>query len=145
MRLHNEDGISLRISAALEIDLSDCVSGNESDRSSNYTKEQYHSGLAMKTMKLMAALVLFAVTGIGCTKGNLRGSFEISRDGKTYLTVADDNGGQCGPLKVDGKVWPHRIGEAGLIEPGHHRISCGGEIQFDIPNGVSFKFDYWGP
>jgi hypothetical protein len=82
---------------------------------------------------------------MGCSDGHLRGSVEKSSDGKTYLVVADNNGGQCGPLKVDGKVWAHRINEAGLIEPGIHTIECGGEISFAIPAGVVFKFDYWGP
>jgi len=57
----------------------------------------------------------------------------------------DDNGGKCGPIKVDGKVWSYSIGQAGRVEPGIHTIECGGSIQFDIPEGVLFKFDYWGP
>jgi len=43
------------------------------------------------------------------------------------------------------KIWSHSIGEAGLITPGHHKIQCGGWIEFDIPEGVVFHFDYWGP
>jgi hypothetical protein len=39
-------------------------------------------------------------------------------DGYTYLAVMDDNSGKCGPIKVDGKVWPFSIGQAGRIEPG---------------------------
>jgi hypothetical protein len=59
----------------------------------------------------------------------------------------DDNGGGCGPIKVDGKVWLFSIGRAGRIEPGSHTIECGcgGSIKFEIPKGVLFKFDYWGP
>jgi len=57
----------------------------------------------------------------------------------------DDNGGQCGPLKVDGQLWPHSIGEVVPFQPGKHTISCGAEITFTIPAGVTFKFDYWGP
>ena len=99
-----------------------------------------------KVMDRLIAVLFIAVLGcVGCGKSNLRGTFEASRDGKTYLAVIDDNGGHCGPIRVDGKPWPHPIGEAGHIDPGHHRISCGGEIEFDIPRGVVFKFDYWGP
>jgi hypothetical protein len=80
-----------------------------------------------------------------CDDGHLRGSVVPSKDGGTYLAVVDDNGGHCGPLLLDGRPWPHAIGEPGLVQPGHHRIQCGGEIDFDIPRGVVFNFDYWGP
>jgi len=81
---------------------------------------------------------------VGCSR-DLRGSFAPSKDGKTYLAVVDDNGGHCGPIKIDGKIWPHPVGHAGRINPGHHTIECGGEIGFDIRPGVLFKFTYWGP
>lgn len=60
------------------------------------------------------------------------------------LAVADHNGEHCGPILLDGKVWPHRIGEAGRIEPGDHSIACGGEIQFSIPRGVVYKLQLLG-
>jgi hypothetical protein len=82
---------------------------------------------------------------VGCNHSDLRGSTTPSKDGYTYLAVVDDNGGKCGPIKVDGKVWPYSIGQAGRVESGSHTIQCGGSIQFDIPKGVVFKFDYWGP
>jgi hypothetical protein len=87
------------------------------------------------------------VSCLACNHGHseLRGSIAPSQDGKTYLAVMDDNGGHCGPIKVDGKIWPYSIGQAGRIEPGRHTIECGGDIQFDIREGVLFKFDYWGP
>ena len=86
-----------------------------------------------------------ALTASACDDGHLRGSVTPSSDGKTYLAVVDDNGGRCGPINVDGKLWTRRIGEAGPVEPGIHRIECGTEIRFTIPPGVVFKFDYWGP
>jgi hypothetical protein len=89
----------------------------------------------------VVALILCA----SCEHSTLRGTYAPSRDHKTYLAVVDDNGGRCGPIKVDGKVWPHPIGEAAPIDPGPHTIACGGEIGFDIPRGVVFKFNYWGP
>jgi hypothetical protein len=67
------------------------------------------------------------------------------KDGYTYLAVMDDNGGKCGPIKMDGKIWPYPIGQAGRVEPGSHTIECGGSIQFNVPKGILFKFDYWGP
>ena len=97
----------------------------------------------------MNRLTIFAFTMllgcVGCSTGVLRGTYKASEDRRTYLAVVDDNGGHCGPIKVDGKVWPHPIGEAGPIDPGPHTIACGGEISFDIPRGVVFKFNYWGP
>jgi hypothetical protein len=99
-----------------------------------------------ESMNRLIAVAFFAVLScVGCGKRDLRGSFEASHDGKTYLAVIDDNGGHCGPIRLDGKAWPHPIGKAGYIDPGHHTISCGGEIEFEIPSGVVFKFDYWGP
>jgi len=80
----------------------------------------------------------------GCGDGHLRGSVQPSQDGKTYLAVVDD-GGNCGGIKVDGKPWAHPIGSPGRIAPGIHTIECGGEIEFEIPAGVVFSFDYWGP
>lgn len=53
---------------------------------------------------------------------HVEGTFSPSQDHKTYLAVVDDNGGQCGPIKVDGKLWPYHIGEAGPIDPGPHTI-----------------------
>jgi hypothetical protein len=91
---------------------------------------------------IAAAVSLFCAA---CGESDLRGTFAASKDGKTYLAVTDDNGGHCGPMKVDGKMWTHPIGEPGLINPGRHTIKCGGEIGFDIRPGVVYKFNYWGP
>jgi hypothetical protein len=88
-------------------------------------------------------LILYAIGG--CDDGHLRGAVEPSDDGKTYFAIVDDNGGHCGPIKIDGEVWPLAIGQAGPIEPGNHTIECGAEISFSIPSGVVFEFDYWGP
>lgn len=90
---------------------------------------------------LLAVTVFFAA----CDDGYLRGSITKSSDDKTYLAVVDDNGGKCGPIIVDGKIWSYKIGEAGPIVPGYHTIECGGGMGFDIPQGVVFQFDYWGP
>lgn len=96
---------------------------------------------------VLGFLVLFSavIALVGCGDEYLRGSVTKSQDGKTYLSIVDDNGGQCGPIIVDGKVWPYTIGEPGLISPGSHSIECGGRIDFEIPNGAIFNFDYWGP
>jgi hypothetical protein len=99
---------------------------------------------------LVPVVVIFALLGCSsCVGRDLRGTYKRSADGKTYLAVIDDNGAKCVPLVVDGRVWPHATGEAGRIEPGSHTISCGTDvglgIGFEIPPGVVFKFDYWGP
>jgi hypothetical protein len=94
---------------------------------------------------LMVLTLTLFLACVACNKRDLRGTFTASQDGQTYLVVVDDNGGRCGPIKLDGRAWPHGIGEMGQIDPGHHTIQCGGEIGFDIRSGVVFKFDYWGP
>ena len=91
------------------------------------------------------ASVAACICVTGCDDGHLRGSVTPSNDGQTYLVVVNDNGGKCGPLLVDRKPWPHKIGEAGPISPGVHRIECGSWLEFEVPPGVIFKFDYWGP
>jgi hypothetical protein len=90
-------------------------------------------------------LVLICVALTACDHSHLRGSTKTSPDGGTYLAVDDNNGGGCAPILVDGKPWPHPIGQPGAINPGPHHIECGGSIEFVIPNGVIFHFDYWGP
>lgn len=90
-------------------------------------------------------LLLSILAFVGCDDDYLRGEVSQSGDGKTYLSIIDDNGGQCGAIYVDGKVWPHTIGKEALISPGTHTIECGAKIEFEIPKGVVFKFDYWGP
>ena len=100
---------------------------------------------AMRFMCLLAIAASISVYCTGCDENDLRGSWSPSKDGKTYLAVADDNGGHCGPIKVDRKIWPHRVGEAAQIKPGNHTIECGGEIGFDIRPGVVYRFSYWGP
>lgn len=91
-------------------------------------------------------IILFATLLQSCTDdGHLRGAVEPSKDGKTYFGIIDDNGGHCGPMLLDGKPWKLPLGEVALIEPGKHELECGGSISLIIPEGVIFKFDYWGP
>ena len=93
----------------------------------------------------LSLVVLLLMIFVGCDNGHLRGDVTQSKDGNTYLSVVDDNGGKCGPIFVDGKEWKYKIGEPGSISPGHHSIKCGTEIEFEIPKGVVFRFNYWGP
>jgi hypothetical protein len=72
----------------------------------------------------MAFLVVTMIVCISCNHKPLRGSMEPSQNGGTYLAVIDDNGGHCGPIKVDGKVWPHPTGQAGRLEAGTHTGSA---------------------
>ena len=91
-------------------------------------------------------ITLLSLTLIACVDdGYLRGHVEPSQDGETYFGVIDNNGGKCGPILVDGKAWEVPLGEVAQIESGEHIIHCGISISFVIPNGVVFKFDYWGP
>jgi len=100
---------------------------------------------------LSAAAALLCVC-TGCSH-NLRGSWKHSKDGNTYLAVAEvdgGGGGRCDNVFVDKKLFPHPIGAPHLTTPGKHTISCntaesGSEIGFEIPAGVIYRFDYWGP
>lgn len=97
---------------------------------------------------LWSVCIAMPVLCSGCDD-DLRGSSAPSTDGASYFVVADDNGGGCGPILVDGRRWPHAIGERGRIAAGRHRIACGttsgGDMAVDVPEGVVYTFDYWGP
>ncbi|VXC05724.1 conserved hypothetical protein [Pseudomonas sp. 8BK] len=75
----------------------------------------------------------------------LRGRYKESSDGKTYLVIEDDNGGQCGPLLVDKKEWPYDLNQKGQVEPGEHSIECGTGMEIIIKEGKTYYFNYWGP
>lgn len=96
-------------------------------------------------MRIAVLLVAATMLIAACSERPLRGTADPSPDGNTYLAILDDNGGGCGPVKVDGRPWSHGIGEVAPIEPGKHTIECGGYITVEIPHGVVFRFDYWGP
>lgn len=105
-------------------------------------------GGPLKTL-LIAFLTLFSY----CKDRELRGYTEPSEDGQTYLVVLDDNGGGCGSIFLNGKVWPHPIGGKGLITPGSQELDCRDPssfiedqgIGFVVEKGTVFYFDYWGP
>lgn len=75
----------------------------------------------------------------------LRGRYKESPDGKTYLAIEDDNGGQCGPLLVNGKEWQHSLNNKGQVAPGEHSIECGTGMEVTIKEGTTYYFNYWGP
>jgi hypothetical protein len=93
----------------------------------------------------MIALTALSMVMTSCSDGHLRGSVSPSPDGLTYLAIDDDDGGLCGPILVDGVGWQHPIGAPARVEPGVHTIECGGQLSFEIPAGVVFRFNYWGP
>ena len=83
---------------------------------------------------------------MGCRQGDLRGTWSDSDDGGTYLSIDEPNG-SC-RLHVDGQPWPHRIGEAGRVEPGSHEIHCGNPdlvYRVEVQPGTTYRFNYWGP
>jgi hypothetical protein len=75
----------------------------------------------------------------------LRGRFKSSPDGKTYLVIEDNNGGNCGPLLVDKKEWLHGLNGKGEVVPGKHSIECGTWMGVTVQEGTTYYFDYWGP
>jgi hypothetical protein len=80
-----------------------------------------------------------------CSGGDLRGDAVPSPDGGTYLVLDDDNGGHCGPMRVDGRDWTNPLRSPARISPGVHEIACGTTIKFTIREGTTFHFKYWGP
>ena len=99
----------------------------------------------MTSLKPLAVLGLLLVL-TACDSERLRGETTPSGDGRTYFAILEYNG-DCTSIMLDGEKWPHPQGEFVQIAPGTHTIGdCyGGEIGFDVPTGVRFGFDYWGP
>ncbi|CAG5080496.1 hypothetical protein [Parvicella tangerina] len=96
--------------------------------------------------------ILILLFSSACTTGSdLRGKYKKSHDDKTYLIVEENNGGLCGNIFVDGKIWPYQIGEKGPISAGQHNITCSdkpeteGLISFEVMEGTTYRFQYWGP
>jgi hypothetical protein len=85
--------------------------------------------------------------GLGCARHELRGKSVPSSDQRTYLVV--DEVENSDPLLVDGKPWPYPLHKPGPIQPGVHKIQCGSSkttgIEFEIRQGQTFHFNYWGP
>jgi len=96
-------------------------------------------------MNYYYSFIIIILLFSGCSKGELRGNSRISLDKKTYLIIADDNGGECGDIFVDGKKWNYKLQQKRFILSGVHTIECGTEIEFIIKEGTTFTFDYWGP
>ena len=103
------------------------------------------AGLQRLTVCVLSVVLSALATLVGCGQRDLRGTFEKSADGGTYLSVEDDNGGGCGPILLDGKPWPHPLGRAASVSAGRHLLSCGGEVAVDVTAGTTFHFNYWGP
>ena len=90
--------------------------------------------------------VLALLLPLACSKSELRGQWTRSKDGKTYLVIAESPG--CTTFRVDGKRWPHRLGAPGVVPAGVRKLSCSdgsNEIAFEVKPGTTFRFDYWGP
>jgi hypothetical protein len=100
----------------------------------------------MPLKSALAPILLLALFVAGCDTELVRGEVTPSEDGQTYFAVLEYNG-DCETVSIDGELWPHAKGRFARIEPGNHTIAdChGSEIGFDIPAGVRFGFDYWGP
>jgi hypothetical protein len=105
-----------------------------------------HGGARIMTTRLMASVLVLIVLAPACEKRDLRGTWKPSPDGRTYLVI-DDDYGAC-PLELDGYPWTAKKGVARLVPPGVHDIACRGTspgIRFDVREGTTFHFDYWGP
>ena len=101
----------------------------------------------MKASRIIPIVCAIFAIG-GCDDGHLRGAVSVSADGKSNFTFADNNGGHCDPLLLDGKNWEQPLHTLVEIKPGAHRAQCGhGDvgISFEVPPNSVFEFDYWGP
>lgn len=103
-----------------------------------------------RTVCLAVCLLTGLLIG-ACEKRTLRGRVEPSQDGKTYLSIDDDNGGGC-PIFLDGQRWSQRLGQAATIAAGAHTVTfaCGSlkhgsKYPIEVRSGTIFHFDYWGP
>ena len=101
------------------------------------------------TIVVLAALLLgTSFYFYSCRNRNLRGWWRATSDGKTYMVIDDDDrgtgadGNQC---YLDGKPWPHKVGERGEIEPGEHEVGCPANVGFVVQPATEFHLDYWGP
>jgi hypothetical protein len=94
----------------------------------------------MRVLLLLAFCALLAA----CSS-ELRGSQAPSPDGGTYLVFEELDGPACETVYVNGKVWPHKVGIAGRVEPGKTIAKCWGEIGFIVKPGHTFRVNYWGP
>ena len=106
--------------------------------------------MSLRKIVGLGAVVLAGLAFVGCDSRSLRGSMSASEDGATYLVIADDNGGDCDAIKVDGRVWGYALERAGPVAPGMHVVECSvgdsaAGISIMIPEGMTFTFDYWGP
>jgi len=96
-------------------------------------------------MNQLLSIIIFSFLVFGCAEYELRGKVTQSEDGKTYLVVLDDNGGKCGPITLNGVLWPYPLGVAGKVKPGGKILKCGATIGFDVRKGTTFHVTYWGP
>jgi hypothetical protein len=87
--------------------------------------EKHTKALCNKKMKGFSIIIICFILQSCVDDEHLRGAVEASKDGKTYFGVIDNNGGQCGPLLLDGELWPKAIGDVAPIEPGYHEIHWG--------------------
>jgi hypothetical protein len=76
---------------------------------------------------------------------NLRGWWTATSDGKTYLVIEDRDGSEESRCTLDGQPWTYRDGQRGEIKPGVHELRCHMKVGFNVPSGVEYHFDYWGP
>jgi hypothetical protein len=102
-----------------------------------------------KALTPMLHVVVATTLLAACDDGDLRGRTVPSPDGRTYFVVDDGNGDWCAArLLVDGAPWPHKLHARGAIQPGSHRVACADTtngFSFDIQEGTTYHFDYWGP
>ncbi len=94
-------------------------------------------------MKLICVL-LFLLLISACYHKELRGKVYPSKDNNSYLII-EKNCGSDLKIRVDGKIWPYKLGEMGPIQPGAHTLTCGGDLKIIIESGTVYHFDYWGP
>lgn len=99
----------------------------------------------MSLTQRIVGVAFLAATLFACGEQPLRGTVAKSPDGRTYLVVAAAEA-PCDHVNIDGVRSRVLNGVLVPIQPGAHRLSCGGDgIQFEVDEGTTLTFDYWGP
>ncbi|MFT3710731.1 MAG: hypothetical protein QM817_24165 [Archangium sp.] len=96
---------------------------------------------------VVLALLTASCKCLGPPEGHtIYGSDLLSKDGKTYLTVAKSGVSAGCVLVLDGKNWSSLDAKT-PVAPGPHTVGCrdGESMELEVVRGREYVVDYWGP